>query len=73
MAIGEFDYRFKPRSELMFNHIDRDIEDKIDAAGRDKVFAEARRLGWASEDPPKWVWLAILSSLANPNQSKAIT
>lgn len=37
--------------------MDRGLEDAIDAAGRDKVFAIMRAAGWTGYDrPPKWVW-----------------
>ena len=37
--------------------MDKGLEDAIDAAGRDKVFAIMRAAGWTGYDrPPKWVW-----------------
>lgn len=65
MAIAEFDYRFKPRvpRQSETGRKDDEIEAAIDRVGRDRVFSEARRLGWVREAPPKWVWWAILSSL----------
>lgn len=37
-----------------------DVEAAIDAAGREKVFATARALGWSALNPaPMWVWMQI--------------
>jgi hypothetical protein len=74
MAIADLDYRFteRKRSQVIMDAmvLDPELEEQIDRAGRYKVFAEAKRLGWDGKQPPKWVWMAILSSLANPDQSK---
>ena len=45
--------------------MDKTLEDRIDAAGRDAVFARAKSLGWtANNPPPKYVWYVIIGELA---------
>lgn len=38
--------------------VDQDLENLIDKAGRNDVFALARSLGWKG-DAPKWVWNSL--------------
>jgi|GEM_PF-5940453 len=42
---------------------DAQVEALIDSAGRDKVFAKAKALGWGEQVPPKWVWVEIALDL----------
>lgn len=76
MAITDLDYRFteRKRSQKIMDAmaLDPELEEQIDRAGRYKVFAEAKRLGWDGKQPPKWVWVAILSSLANPGSARPV-
>jgi hypothetical protein len=60
MAIAELEYRFRPRTA---GKADAAIEALIDKAGREKVFAAARALGWTKETPPKWVWQQIAGDI----------
>lgn len=39
------------------------LEEAIDKAGREAVFAEARAQGWHSEAPPDWVWWEIVAKV----------
>lgn len=59
MAIADLDYRFRPRA----GETDESIEALIDKAGREKVMAAARALGWSKETPPKWVWQNIANDI----------
>lgn len=43
--------------------IDTDLESRIDAVGRQRVFQRARLLGWGPDTPPKWVWENIILEL----------
>jgi hypothetical protein len=44
--------------------MDEDLERAIDRAGRDRVFARARRHGWGpGSTPPQWVWWGIVHEL----------
>ena len=45
--------------------MDAELEAAIGKAGRERVFDEARRLGWGKGVPPKWVWWEIVWSLAS--------
>lgn len=38
--------------------MDANIEALIDRAGRDRVFAAMRSVGWGAGGAPKWVWQA---------------
>lgn len=38
---------------------DKDLEQMIDLAGRNEVFARARANGWGYVPPPKWIWRQI--------------
>lgn len=60
MAIAELDYRFTPRKRA---GLDDGLEALIDKAGRDKVMAAAKALGWGQETPPKLVWQQIASEI----------
>jgi len=43
---------------------DEALEAEIDRAGRERVFARARELGWQpGSTPPKWVWRCIANDL----------
>jgi len=53
----------KSFSMMPLEPIDDDLERAIGRAGRDKVFASARALGWTNEIPPKWVWRMIVAEL----------
>ena len=56
MAIAELDYRFTARRPRVN---DAQVEALIESAGRERVFEHAKRLGWGTETPPKWVWQQI--------------
>lgn len=45
------------------------VERMINEAGRDRVFAKARELGWTTGGAPLWVWANICSDImrASPN------
>jgi hypothetical protein len=44
--------------------MDAELETAIDKAGRDRVFARARSLGWSvANTPEKWVWWGIVHEL----------
>ena len=48
---------------------DADLERAIDLAGRDRVFARARRYGWTSNDiPPRYVWTGIVAELRRDDE-----
>jgi len=67
MAINELINRFsgnpkkeKRAPEKEFSEQADDLEALIDKAGRSKVFARARQLGWLDGNmPPIWVWRGI--------------
>ena len=48
---------------------DRELEDAIDAAGRQRVFAAARLNGWwPGSAPPKWVWWALVREVTGSDE-----
>lgn len=44
------------------------VEQLIDMAGRQEVFARARALGWVGSIPPLWVWNQIAVEIIAENQ-----
>ena len=66
MTYPDLNYLFGPAPKTNENiaaKSDKQIEDLIESAGRDKVFSRARSLGWVNELPPKWVWVQIALEL----------
>jgi len=62
-------------SEAQFNAMNRisaqSVEQLIDQAGRDAVFARASALGWSSAVPaPLWVWNQIAVEVLLQKRSK---
>lgn len=50
---------------------DSELEQLIDRAGRDKVFAYAQAAGWSiANSPPKWVWAQIAGEIIRENAKK---
>lgn len=55
-AIGWPRAHVEPATQAANYWTAKTVEAAIDEAGRDEVFAEARRLGWADGYAPLWVW-----------------
>lgn len=64
MALLQFDYRLGSAAR---SRQDPQIESLIDAAGRDRVLARAKSLGWGDDVPPKWVWVEIAQMIMREN------
>ena len=45
--------------------MDEQLEAAIEAAGRDRVFALVRGMGWGPDGAPKWVWYEAARKVAN--------
>ena len=62
MTWKEAPYRASKQRQIYYAR-DPDLEDAIDAVGRDRVFGRAYELWWRRDAPPKTVWWGIVNEL----------
>jgi hypothetical protein len=75
MILTAFGVKTEHTTEIIIeppNRLTPDIVERmIEAAGRDRVFAEAERLGWLIPDtPPLWVWAQIAAQICASDSAR---